>query len=318
MKSLVFVVALFALLSFTPALAGLYQFSDEIVGSDFYTAFKWEAIEDPTRGRVTYVDQNDSRKQNLTFASSDSFILRTDFQTVLRPDGPGRNSVRIKSQKTYATHVVVFDVRHIPEGCGTWPAIWEAKTSNWPKGGEVDIVEGVNNQTPNRATLHTDPGCTMPPDTTQTGTPVQLDCDVSVNSNAGCGVDFPTIDSFGPSFNRNGGGWFAMERTTDFIKVWFWPRNDDSVPSDVMGSSTAVDTDDWGTPAAAFPDTSCNISEFFQEHNIIINLTLCGDWAGSHFGQDGCPGDTCVEYVNGSPSAFENAYFDIVSITVYT
>jgi len=158
MKSVILVAAIFALLSFTPALAGTYLLSDEIIGSDFYTAFNWEAIEDPTRGRVTYVDQNDSQNQNLTFASSDSFILRTDFQTVLSPDGPGRNSVRIKSQKTYSTHVVVFDVRHMPEGCGTWPAIWESKTSNWPSGGEVDIMEGVNNQTPNRATLHTDPG----------------------------------------------------------------------------------------------------------------------------------------------------------------
>jgi hypothetical protein len=43
----------------------------------------------------------------------------------------------------------------------TWPAVWEVG-DNWPYGGEVDIVEGVNDQAPNRATLHTGPGCTMP------------------------------------------------------------------------------------------------------------------------------------------------------------
>jgi len=37
----------------------------------------------------------------------------------------------------------------------TWPAIWETKESNWPAGGEVDILEGVNDQGPNAATLHT-------------------------------------------------------------------------------------------------------------------------------------------------------------------
>lgn len=317
MKSVVFVAVIFALLSFTPALAANYTLSDNIVGAAFYTTFEWEAIPDPTRGRVTYVDQSDSQSQNLTFASSDSFVLRTDFKTVLSADDPGRNSVRIKSQKTYTTHAVVFDVRHMPEGCGTWPAIWESKTSNWPNGGEIDIMEGVNNRSPNKATLHTNPGCTMPSETTQTGTVVQLDCDTSVNFNAGCGVDFPTRNSFGPSFNSNGGGWFAMERTPDFIKIWFWARNDNSVPADVRGG-TAVDTDNWGTPTAAFPHTSCNMAEFFQEHNIIINLTLCGDWAGSQFSQDGCPGDSCVEYVNENPSAFENAYFDIASIHVYT
>lgn len=56
MKSVIMVAAIFALLSFTPALAGTYLLSDEIIGSDFYTAFNWEAIEDPTQGRV-YVPQ---------------------------------------------------------------------------------------------------------------------------------------------------------------------------------------------------------------------------------------------------------------------
>jgi hypothetical protein len=50
----------------------------------------------------------------------------------------------------------------MPQGCGTWPATWEVEENNWPLGGEVDIVEGVNDVGPNSATLHTSPGCTMP------------------------------------------------------------------------------------------------------------------------------------------------------------
>lgn len=72
--------------------------------------------------------------QNLTYGHHDTFILRTDFETVLQPDGPGRNSVRIRSKNTYTTHVAMFvlslfvflfnqiyfsfEMRHMPQGCG--------------------------------------------------------------------------------------------------------------------------------------------------------------------------------------------------------
>ena len=52
-------------------------------------------------------------------------------------------------------------------------------------------------------------------------------------------------NSFGPSFNSAGGGWYAMERTDSFIKVWFWTRNAGNVPSDVKNGATTVDTDNW-------------------------------------------------------------------------
>lgn len=50
----------------------------------------------------------------------------------------------------------------MPQGCGTWPAVWEVDPFNWPFGGEFDILEGVNDEGPNAATLHTGPGCVMP------------------------------------------------------------------------------------------------------------------------------------------------------------
>jgi len=37
---------------FAPALATTYSLTDNIVGSGFYNAFEWEAIADPTNGRV--------------------------------------------------------------------------------------------------------------------------------------------------------------------------------------------------------------------------------------------------------------------------
>ena len=88
-----------------------------------------------------------------------------------------------------------------------------------------------------------------------------------------------------------------------------------------------------GTPSADFPNTQCNIPNYFQENNIIINLTFCGDWAGSVYGQSSCP-STCdsefnlvfgkklvltyhPDYVNTNPGAFQNAYFEFNAIRVY-
>ena len=122
------------------------------------------------------------------------------------------------------------------------------------------------------------------------------------------------------------GGRYVMERTANHIKIWFWPRTSDDVPSDIVSGSSNINPKRWvnvlacwlsdwatdlhcqGTPAAYFPDTFCNIDSRFQEHNIIINLTFCeqlvtelraaltllkgGDWAGSVYGASGCP-STC-------------------------
>jgi hypothetical protein len=88
---------------------------------------------------------------------------------------------------------------------------------------------------------------------------------------------------------------YAVERNTNHIKIWFWPRNSDGVPSDIASGSSSINLKDWvkhkkktpnvaycsdhdltqGKPTAHFPDTFCDIDHRFQEHNIIINLTFC-------------------------------------------
>ncbi|KAF5313916.1 hypothetical protein D9619_013047 [Psilocybe cf. subviscida] len=306
-----------ALATFTYPGGGLYYISEDIVGSAFYTHFNWEAISDPTHGRVNYVDQATSIRRGLTRASFNSFRLGADSRTVLNATGPGRDSVRIISKKAYTNHLAIFDVRHMPQGCGTWPAIWETQGANWPEGGEVDIVEGVNDVGPNAATLHTTEGCTMPATRRMTGTAGQNDCNWLTNFNTGCTVKMDSSLSYGPSFNENGGGWYAMERTPEYISVWFWPRNSITVPIEVRTNTIfPVSTKNWGIPVAFFPNTSCDITKFFGPNNIIINLTFCGDWAGNVYSQTSCP-STCVDYVNNNPGAFKGAYFDFASIRVY-
>ncbi|KAG8735619.1 hypothetical protein FRC10_010352 [Ceratobasidium sp. 414] len=300
------------------ARAAVYSISDTFVGSSFLTGFDHIAIADPTNGRVNYVNQATAQSLNLTYASSNTFIMRADYKTTLSASGPGRNSVRIQSKKQYSTHLEVMDVRHMPQGCGSWPAYWTTNTVNWPAGGEIDIIEGVNDQSPNAMTLHTTAGCTQPASRAMYGTATQLDCNWQVNGNSGCGVKSPDANSYGPTFNANGGGWYATERTTSYIKIWFWPRNSAYTPAGVKSGASSLDTSGWGQPSALFVNDSCDMNAHFGPENIIINLTFCGDWAGNSavYAGSGCP-STCVDYVNNNPAAFSNAYWDIASLRVY-
>jgi len=158
----------------------------------------------------------------------------------------------------------------------------------------------------------------MPPSRVMTGSHTGLDCSAAVNYNAGCGATLVDGNSYGAAFNANGGGWYAVERTSGFVKVWFWGRNGASVPSEVINGANLINTDGWGMPAAYFPNTNCDISSHFGPANIIINMGLCGDWAGDSivYAASGCP-STCIDFVNNNPSAFSDAFFEFSWIKVY-
>jgi hypothetical protein len=147
----------------------------------------------------------------------------------------------------------------------------------------------------------------MPAERFHSGTPTSMTCDASKNNNEGCGVKSSDSASFGQALNDRGGGWFAMRRTrNDGIAVWFWGRNDPSVPPEISGSASnlslstmsgrpglglileAIQHDRdvvqpnarWGVPAAHFPPQGCQMDKFFDEHVLVFDLTFCGDWAG--------------------------------------
>ena len=94
-------------------------------------------------------------------------------------------------------------------------------------------------------TLHVGSTCSMPATAPMSGTATGLNCDVNTDGNDGCGVQAPTADSFGPPFNAIGGGWYAMERTTTSISVWFWERNNTAVPTDMSTGASSIDTSAW-------------------------------------------------------------------------
>jgi len=219
----------------------------------------------------------------------------------------GRPAIRISSKMSFTTGMVILDLAHMPGSvCGSWPAFWTVG-GNWPVQGEIDIIEGVNRGDTNQMTLHTNAGCSMNGQA-QTGRTVQGNCDVAQTGNAGCGVQNTKANSYGDNFNRAGGGAYAMERSGDRIKVWFFPKG--QYPADLLSGSP--NPCNWGLPDADFPLGSSCPNWHFGPQNIIFDITFCGDWAGAVFGQQ-CGGD-CKNYVSYNPGAFSESYWLINSL----
>ena len=262
--------------------------------------------------------------QNLTSTSNTTSSTRTlsgDGTAILRVDTSdknattGRRSVRITSRAAYTTGLFIFDVLHSPYGCATWPALWLAEIPNWPFDGEIDVMEAVNvGNRGNQMTLHTSKGCKIGKHRKrkETGTAISYDCWNATNANEGCAVHGP-VDTFGEAFNNKGGGIYAMELRNEGIRMWMFDR--DGVPSDIQ--SKKPDPSTWGTALADFPNLECNIGSHFKNMSIIVNIALCGDWAGAVFNTTSQCTGSCTDWVTKKAGDFEKAYWEFGGFWVY-
>lgn len=311
LTALVPLVALFAQLS----TAG-YELKDDYGSStSFFDKFNFFTGPDPTNGYVDYVDRSTAQSAGLISAASDGVYIGVDYANVA--SGTGRQSVRLMSTNTYHHGLIIIDLAHMPGSvCGTWPAFWTLG-ANWPNQGEIDIIEGVNEQTSDAMTLHTGPGCSIDK-TGFTGSVATSNCDVNAPgqaTNAGCTIDSASSASYGTGFNSAGGGVYATEWTSEGISIWFFPRG--SIPADVTSGSPDPST--WGEPAASFSGSGCDINSHFGPQQIVFDITFCGDWAGKVWSTGSCASraSTCQAYVQNNPSAFKETYWQVNSLKVY-
>ena len=110
-------------------------------------------------------------------ADRTKFVMRADDVSQVLSTSTGRDSVRISSIDAFEDSITVLDVQHMPWGCATWPAFWTVSAQQWPYGGEIDIIEGVNLQMQNLASLHTSANCTLPDRLNQTGWVLLQQCE---------------------------------------------------------------------------------------------------------------------------------------------
>ncbi|KAI6047619.1 glycoside hydrolase family 16 protein [Pisolithus marmoratus] len=268
----------------------IWVIEDTYEGQTFFDTFDFYTGTDPTK----FVDQQTAFSSGLAYVTSDNKVIMQGDNTTWLPLGTNRSSVRISSQAIYNTGLFVLDLDMAPWGCGVWPAFWTLGSGTWPYNGEIDIIEGVHDNEHNQVTWHTAPGCNLTATTNFTGTIVQTN-----------GVD-NLQSSYGPYFDSQGGGVFAMKWDDNGIAAWSFYRA--AVPQDIVNG--LPDPSTWGEPVAALIPNSCNITQFFANHSIIF-----GDWAGNSYATSGCPG-TC-ENILMDPANFVNASWIINSLKVY-
>lgn len=313
--------AILTLLAATSAANGAYTLTDDLSHKNFFHSFNFFSGRDPTEGFVQYQDMRGALAHSLISykSNSSSVIMGVDSTT---SDAKGRASVRLESKKTWNHGLLIADIAHMPAStCGTWPAFWMLGKQAWPAGGEIDILEGVNDQDTNAVTLHTSKGCVVSNATDLrggtgdaasarpfTGFMKTDDCDVAAadqGKNVGCSIHAPKVlpasaadaqmggkggavfPSYGTEFNKVNGGIYAMEWTRSFISVWFFPFDSPiykalTTPSSVS-NTTSPNPKSFGPPLAHFSGPSCAFSTRFTDVRLIFDTTFCGQWAGKEW-----------------------------------
>ncbi|EIW58553.1 glycoside hydrolase family 16 protein [Trametes versicolor FP-101664 SS1] len=287
-----------------------YKLADRFEGQSFFDGWDFFTDADPTNGLVNYVSGDAASK--LAYVQDDGTAVIAVDDTSDVAAGGKRNSIRISSKKSWERGLFIADIYSMPHGCGVWPAYWSlGNAKSWPNAGEIDIIEGVNNNMQNQVTLHSGAGCVLDKATDALSNLLGTSCESSNGNNAGCAWQQKENSTFGHLFNMQAGGVYAHTLESDAISVWYFPR--DSIPADI--TSQTPDPSTWGTPTALFPNTQCDIMSHFLAQNLIFDITLCGDWAGPAYESSGCPG-TCASAI-ADKSNFNVAQWKIASVSVY-
>ena len=299
-----------------------YVRTHAVDNNTFLDAFSFFTGPDPTHGYVKFVSRDEALSSSLLSLSEGTVRMAAETTDTSSP----RRSIRVQSKALFSGAIFIIDLNHIPTGCGTWPAFWSVGP-NWPSAGEIDILEGVHRSTHDQTTLHTSTGCGMAHSSTlftgrwgtnKVGKP-STDCfvgDPKQYANAGCAIIDDDAASFGAPFNARGGGVVATVWDRRGIRTYRWARG--AVPSALAARKPPREAD-WGLPYARFDfGPGCDAGHF-HSHQIVFDLTLCGDWAGGTFASqcaDVAKGASCEAFVSRGANMME-AYWDVNYVDVW-
>ncbi|KAG2128597.1 glycoside hydrolase family 16 protein [Suillus clintonianus] len=291
-----------------------YTIQDFYQGTDFFNDWDFFTGSDPTGGNVNYQNKSSAESKKLAYVNDSATVLAIDSTSKVAAGGY-RDAVRITSQKSYNGGLFIMDASKMPVGCSTWPSFWTVGP-DWPYGGEIDIVEGINDQTKNQMTLHsgTDNACTIDTDDSDqyTGSVLNTKCYSTETSDSGCSILDASTTSFAYGFNNADGGVFALlwDNSTG-MSMWHFARAD--IPSDLTDKSPTPST--WGTPSGFWSAKTCDITDNFYDQQMVIDTTICGNWASGAYSKSGCPGN-CTDMVANATN-YVDAKWVINYVAVY-
>ncbi|KAL9561237.1 hypothetical protein ACKAV7_014592 [Fusarium commune] len=283
---------------------------------------------DPTNGSVNYLSKTKAISSGLAKTINGQVYLGVDAKNKAKLRGKskaihGRDSVRLESKKTWSSGIMIADIEHMPgTACGVWPSFWSYNFDENPVG-EIDIIEGINDQSRNVVSLHTCGTCSFTkiggiegrPNCNNGGT-LSDQCEDGMNYD-GCGNTM-SAGSYGSEFNKAKGGVYATWLRADSLKIYWWSRK--NIPDDITAGKP--DPSKWGTPASQFfSGKGCNVGTYFKGQTIILNTAFCGDNIDQAKWNEECRASTgaktCDAYVTNNPAAFKQAYWLINSIKIY-
>jgi hypothetical protein len=124
---------------------------------------------------------------------------------------------------------------------------------------EIDVIESVSEFSHNEVTLYANPTeFIMTPQAGMTGDVYKTNCKLH---SGGCGVIAPD-GTFGDSFNKKGGGVWAIQIEADGIKIWYFARSD--IPVDIK--SDAPNPINWSQPVMNFkPGGNCDVTKSWRK-----------------------------------------------------
>jgi len=320
-----------------------YSLDWEASGSDFFNDWTF-VTEDQVHGAHFNNNMSDAVGRGLAHVSDGHAFLRFGGirDATFWGEAQKRHAVNIHTNKAWdpdAGFVAVLHYKHVPFGCGVWPGFWAMNSDSlWPNGGELDILEYANDER-SKVSFHTGHDCRLdlakierckPPGS---GRSYGSQCMTNYFKRMlGCLPGQKRLS--GADFARSPGA-VILEWTSDHISVYHIPE--DQFPDDLKeGRPEPSKWDKFLLAYMPFIGRCHGI----DKQELVLNLQLCGDWAGGAWQKSSCswktgyhpmrrpcqpglsrPRDCCTQYVTSGDAARrlqDEAFFQIKELKVYT
>ncbi|CAE8605662.1 unnamed protein product, partial [Polarella glacialis] len=264
-----------------------YGLAFKAQGSSFFDDFTFMTV-DETHGANRYLTKEEALKTGVVETSEEhGTILRVgDVEPSTAPNGTfKRQSVNLHSNHAWKPSegmLVVMKYNHVPYGAGVWPAFWLMNSDiPWPQGGEFDILEYANDDV-SKVTFHTHRDCMLDQHKVEQcmqgkpiGVPGPSNCNTNYTENRlGCM----------PRQVQRSGEWFAknpgvMAAAWDAESVTVYHIPNAEIPADLSSDTPKPET--WGRFVLAYvPFDRHSCADIAKPQEIVLNIALCGDWAG--------------------------------------